>query len=721
MFRGTFSSNRLVWALALLSAAAFSILAALRPPPSQPWGDEGTYLAMAASLARDHDLLFQEADLEWAVSRQADTTEALILQRSERGISYSKPALYALLAAPFYALLGQSGLLVLNGLVLSFALAMAWRSLRVRMTASQCGLLLVTFLCTGALLPYVGWKISEILQASLALGGLALSLRGLREPEADDTDDRHSRRDQTTGPALGSGLLGLLVTMRLTNVVVAAIPIAAALAHKRYRRAIICAGFILVGFSLSTGVEYLLTGITNPYKATRASFNRVTGYPMDSDVSSAESRFETNRATSSLSWTPSSNIRSSAYSTVFFFVGRHTGILWYFPASLVLGLAFLRQPDRVGFILLSGSGLLVLTYLLWLPNNYFGGSTFVGNRYYLVPYMALLLAPLTLPSKKSLLLTWCVAVAVFASAVYSVAATRHLENGSQSHTRAGLFRLLPYESTARRIDGQQDRRWLGDRIRSVDPFASLRPWGFVVNSSNPPAEILFASREEAKTLRFLVLAEAGATTLQISDWKNASIFSLSKDEEDAKTIVSFELSQTWRRHPFSVNGQVEPTVKSVRSLRFKLDAQSIKPVQAWIQYLGDPDRLEEQNYSNQALRIELPVSAIAGSHSRLPISILNNGNFTWKNSPIMPVKLSYKLLSEDFEGPVEGVRTNLYRAIRPGQSLDTHVEVNWPHKPGRYQLTVDLVQENAFWFEERVGAPLAQGWVEVQPATTDSP
>jgi hypothetical protein len=501
--------------------------------------------------------------------------------------------------------------------------------------------------------------------------------------------------------------------MRLTNIVVAAIPVLAALAYKKFRRAGSSAALILVSLSLATGSGYLLTGVSNPYKATRASFNQETGYPAGPDSAQVLARFETNRATSSLSLKPRMDLQTSAYSTLYFFFGRHTGVLWYFPATFLLVLALIRRPDRLGLILLAGSGLLVVTYLLWLPDNYFGGSTFIGNRYFLVPYVTLLLAPFSLPSRRSLLLPWCIAAAVFVSALDSISTTRHLDNGSQSHTRAGLFRLLPYDSTARRVDGQQDRRWLGDGIRFVDPFVEVRPWGFVLDSRHPAAELLIATSSPGETLRFLARTEAGAT-LQISERSNVSETFLQPAANGVNQIVAFETSRAWRYHPLALRPLEAPSVRVLHALRFKVSSQSSEPIKVWMQYLGDPSRLDATDYSYKVLDFVVPASAIAASTSRLPIKLLNTGNFTWSNSPILPVKLGYKLLSPSLDVPLEGVRTNLFRTVRPGRSLESHLQVQWPSEPGSYLLVVDLVQENALWFEERVGRPLAEGLVEVK-------
>src|SRR5690349_13939211 len=98
-------------ALAVGAILLFATLFALRskgPDRARLWGDEGTYTAMAASLARDFDLSFGAADRAWAEGHPSGAV-ALILERTPHGLAYSKPVLYPLLAAPFVRLLGDWG------------------------------------------------------------------------------------------------------------------------------------------------------------------------------------------------------------------------------------------------------------------------------------------------------------------------------------------------------------------------------------------------------------------------------------------------------------------------------------------------------------------------------------------------------------------------------------------------------------------------------------
>ena len=82
-------------ALALLASIAWQ-----RPTARELRGDEATYVAMAESLARDFDLVFDGRDRA-RVEAAATSGQALILQRAGERVAYSKPILYALVAAPF--------------------------------------------------------------------------------------------------------------------------------------------------------------------------------------------------------------------------------------------------------------------------------------------------------------------------------------------------------------------------------------------------------------------------------------------------------------------------------------------------------------------------------------------------------------------------------------------------------------------------------------------
>ena len=489
------SSTR--WDTAAWALAAAGLLLALALVLADggrgSWGDEDTYTAMTASLARDGDLAFEESDRAWALERGDGPPATVILQRVSWGVSYSKPVVYPLLALPSYALLGEAGLVAINLVLLAAALIVAWRYLRRLGARGRAGLTLLTFAACGVLPFYLGWSMSDVAQTAFSLAGLTLVAAGLRgEPG----------RAALWRAAAGGLLLGLLATMRLPGLALAAAAVAGGLATGRRRAAVAVAAAALLGFALASGAGLVLAGSANPYKEVRSSFDGATGYPVGEHES--QQRFETSPATQSAGWLPPFDWTRTAYSSLYYLVGRHTGLLLYFPATLALLVAACGRRDRLALALLSGPVAIAAFYLLWMPDNYFGGSTFFGNRYFLMAYPALLASLHRLPSARSLALTWVVGLAVGGSALASLTAVVESPGPSQSHAAAGVFRRLPSETTAREVDGFRGRYWGADFVRFVDPFAADDEQRFRLADRAPPAELELAFRIPRDSLRLVI-------------------------------------------------------------------------------------------------------------------------------------------------------------------------------------------------------------------------
>ena len=412
----------------LLSAAAlvvFGTLGILRNSWNSVAGDEGTYVAMASSLAFDGDLKFEGADLARLEAGRGAGRENLILQSTDRGVTFSKPILFPLVAAPFYRVLGERGLVLLNIVVLSLALWLASGYLERRNTSAEATLLLATFAGVSVVFPYVAWKTFDLFQVALSLAGLVLCLGVIRPATRDSLGRARRVVEHMYAPWCGAILLGLLVSIRYPNALLALAVIAILLAVQKPGRALGVAICVVAAFGLILVFTSFSSGALNPYRAKRASFDLTAGDPIESanlieSKADLDSYFETNKATSTLRAVPQINPRVSLYSALYFFVGRHTGLIFYFPAALLLAFYALRYCDRMGAILLLAVAGSVAFYLLWLPHNYFGGAGFLGNRYFLSAYPALLLAPVRLPSRKALAGVWIVGVLVALSALASV-------------------------------------------------------------------------------------------------------------------------------------------------------------------------------------------------------------------------------------------------------------------------------------------------------------
>lgn len=703
---------------ALVAVAVFGYLGHLRPPGSHIWGDEGTYLAMTASLARDGDLIFAEPDRDWAVERGHEKGVAVILERADEHITYSKPILYPLLAALPYKLLGERGLVLVNALALAAGLFLVWVALRRLGSGGHLWLTWTVFAGCAALVPYVVWRMSESLQVGLSMAGLTLALGGLarhRTEEGAGGAGAPSGRfagllTHPLAPWIGGALLGLLISMRSTNAILAGGAIVACLLAEGWRRAARVSGGVAAAVLLTLLATVVALGTANPYLAERSSFNAEIGYPVGPDHPAAE-RFDERPATHYARLEISELTLWSAY---YFLVGRHTGLLVYFPFALVLAWCLLRRPDRVALSMLAAVVALAAFYLVYMPQNYFGGATFLGNRYFLIAYPALVLGLRRLPPPTWLL--GCVAVALLfgGSAVYSVRQARGLDATSQSHTAAGLFRRLPYESTAREIEGQKGRFWSRDYVRFTNAFADVERRRFILHEERPRAEIMIASRLPRPRMVFLVRIGRERGVVDWRDWARSGIVPLEGNMRRDQGLVDFRPATAWRSHQFAFKNDETYQVRV-----FQLAVHPIKPerrpgrepIEAEVYYLGSDDSVLYSS-SWRVLRRRLPKRGVAGRQAEVRLRLRNSSQSTWQKDGVLPVLVGVKF-HRDPEAETLVQRFELPHDVRRGEVLDLELDVDLPEEPGRYRVEVDLALHPIYWFSERRGRSIGSRPIEI--------
>ncbi len=717
-----FSHGRVAILLALSALAALSVLATYRSPLSRVWGDEGTFLAMMASLTEDGDLRFDTRDLG-RVEAVGGGRGHLILQRDGDGpagqqvIAYSKPVLYAVAAAPFYAVLGERGPMLLNLLAFGFALGCAYAGLRRLGGAGAAALVLVTFTGAAVLVPYLAWRMTDSFQASLAVIALALCL-GAERGRPPQTPGRFDRLIAWRGaPLLGAVLLGALANMRITNAVLAAAPILAALLGRRFRRATAVALIAAATYLAVAGMTLALTGAPSPYRAVRTSFTPTTGYPAGAGGDAAMPRFEEARASDRTGLRSHFGARQVGYAAGYFFFGRHTGLVFYFPAAVVFLIFALRHGDRTSRSALLAFAAAAVFFIGWRAENYFGGDTFIGNRYFLSIYPLLLIALPKLPGPRWLAAAWALAAVSYGSALVSVISHQPLDAGSQSHTRAGIFRRLPYESTSRNIVGRRDRYWAGHFLRFVDPFPGVGPLHFELHAGRPGAEVLIAHWRPLSKIRLWVETEAAEATLEVRDWRRRSSFAVGAAVagEDRwrgpfGVPVDLETSSPWRRHRYWWHPETE---YSTRALRLRLLTPGGTPARARIRYFGDLELLE-QSFSYELTDESLP-SPVAGGASRVSFTVRNTSPLIWEAEDVVPVAAGYRLYDAAGELVAEGPRIPLPRRVEPFNRVEVAFDVAWPEAPGSYRLEADLVLEHVAWFAERLGSPVLRRQVHLTP------
>src|SRR5260370_31160393 len=100
----------------------------------------------------------------------------------------------------------------------------------------------------------------------------------------------------------------------------------------------------------------------------------------------------------------------------------------------------------------------------------------------------------------------------------------------------------------------------------------------------------------------------------------------------------------------------------------------------------------------------------AGALQLATVEVENAGTGAWRTGGSEDgLFLSYHWLDERGNAIVwDGVRTPLERVVEPGESLRQTVALRAPIPPGRYRLSVDLVEEHRFWLAELGNTPLVE-------------
>jgi hypothetical protein len=270
-----------------------------------------------------------------------------------------------------------------------------------------------------------------------------------------------------------------------------------------------------------------------------------------------------------------------------------------------------------------------------------------------------------------------------------------------------VFRWLPYESTASNIEGRRDRYWAGDFVRFVDPFADADATSFRLAAGAPAAELEIATARAGSPLRLLVTSDAPDATLVVADWLRRREIRLAPHGEGAGGPVDWRPSPAWRVHPFWWRAQ--PAYRT-RLVRLRLDSATAGAT-ARVRYLGERG-VPQRGFEREVERVELPESGIAGERAEIALRVVHRGEWPWSSQAALPVRLAASLVALD-GGGVHEFRGDLPGPVRPGERLATSLALTWPQRPGRYQLTVDLVLEDVVWFGDRLGEPLATGEVTV--------
>jgi hypothetical protein len=468
-------SGRAAWAMLSLLAVALAAIALTTNLASASggrfWGDGATYHAMAWSLAEDGDIRYEAKDVFRSRREFAEGPQGIFLKRASGGLTldgaaargfpwvrrvgpkepriyFAKPFLYPAVAAPFVRFFGTHALLLVNALALSFATAAGY-SVLCAQASPALALAASAAIVLGGVAPlYLLWPAPEALGVGLAAAGLLSWHRGRS--------------------VLAAVLFGVTTYGKPPNVLLA-IPLCleplldrASPWSRRLLRATGRGALVLAVAAALYGVNWAATGEWNyqggserktfygkfPFETYGVTFGNSGIWMSTNQVGPSIEGI--GAAATSQGAEPPRSAHEVAVSFVrnlgYFWIGRFGGVVPYFlPVAVALAALLLLGP-RGRHALLALVALLVsqVAYIAQIPDNWYGGSGTLGNRYFL---NLLPLAFFLVPRGREMWIaaSGLVSVAAFTGALLLAPMANALDPGG--HTIRAPYRWFPAELT----------------------------------------------------------------------------------------------------------------------------------------------------------------------------------------------------------------------------------------------------------------------------------
>ncbi len=453
--------------LALTCGAALSINVV--QTAYSPKGDEATYVAMALSLARDHNLTYERADLQRFYRIYRSGPEGIFLKRGsqlrlhldgqwpfvhavtrpdpQNRIYFGKAFIYPLMVAPFVWLFGLNGMLLFHLLLLAAVCAAGYAFLAARSPRPVALVFALGFVGASITPIYAVWLTPEIFNFSAVF--LAYFFWFYKEVAPPSGGGRWDRFLYGAGSdLLGAVLLGLATYSKPTNALLAAPVVLLLWTRRRFGWGFVVGVVFVAVTSGCFGVNALVTGEFNYMGGDRKTFygtfpDEKPSVTFDSTgISMVTNDADTGNVIETPKFWP-----QLADNAGYFLAGRDAGFLpYYFPGAVIV-LMWLagvrRRPLWTTFTLLAVAASVVIL-LIFLPYTWGGGGGPPGNRYFLSLYPALFFLTPPLASMSAPLIVWVGGAAFVAQMLLNpFVASKDVWR----MTEHGLVRYLPVELT----------------------------------------------------------------------------------------------------------------------------------------------------------------------------------------------------------------------------------------------------------------------------------
>lgn len=339
------------------------------------FSDESGYYSIIQSLAYDYDIKYERTDLVRIKDVFPAGPVGFFLKKGTDGrLYYAKSFAYPLLAAPFYRLFSVNGLLLLNGLMLFFSILMAYYLLRqYHPQPGSAGFALV-FVLASVTPVYIWWMTADLFNFFVMFAGMFFFFYRFKNPRLF---------------YLSGLFFSLSVFSKPFNAAAIAVIYLVLLKRREWKKFLVLSSISVMVFGSFVLFLSLQTGqfsYTLFQGGERRSF--IGEYPYDTDedplvVFERGSNMSFDGYWDRLHQSP----RIIATNFFYYFFGRYTGIfIYFFPACFLLAAFFFQRREPEDWIVLGAITTAVLVFTVLAPDNYFGGSGSVGNRYFMNIY-----------------------------------------------------------------------------------------------------------------------------------------------------------------------------------------------------------------------------------------------------------------------------------------------------------------------------------------------
>lgn len=428
--------------------------------------DEATYYMMGLSLVHDRDLTYRKEDLVRVWREFPAGPAGVFLKRGKRldgspdpvraRLYYGKSFIYPLFAAPFIAIAGTNGFLLLNAVSLALVILCGYLFLHARAPAWPSAILSAGFVMASIVPIYFAQMMPEVFNFSLAF--LAYFCWLYKEIASPDRTPRGTAWLFTWKSDVATALLlGIATFSKISNAGLFAAPVALwiwravrgerSAASGLRRQVIAVLAFAAVAGGLF-GVNMAISGDWN-YQGggddVRKSY--YFEFPFQNDVPVHELGVSKSRDTAmtKVIFNPRTFSSNLAHNLVYFFVGRHAGMLAYFFPGFFAMVAMLASPRRRPlwqWLVLLAALAQGLIFVVATPYTWSGGG--VGNRYFFSGYGVMLFLLPPIETIAAAFVPWVIGGLFVAPAVLNPF-TASFKPGEIA--KAGPVRVLPVELT----------------------------------------------------------------------------------------------------------------------------------------------------------------------------------------------------------------------------------------------------------------------------------